>query len=323
MEWLNKNYDRVILLVVALVTVGLSLGLMLKSFAFSENFRLDDVPRKDVLPENRVDDVEAAIATLEIASVIKAPDVNNKQPRLFMTFPIIEKDGEIYDMSENVKLLRPPVDNTWLVDHGLDFLHGNVLGLDGDKDGFTNLEEWEEKTGPSDSASSPPILKKLYFVRREQENYVIEFSAKPDGATFQIARRLPNPTSKFYKLADTFFPDDQRFTIESFEEDSQVVPNSGITRDISRLNIRDSVTGAQIALTYRQKLNLPTYFAVLVFTLGGDEEFRVKQGEVFTLPGWEEPYKVIDIQEETAIIATVPAPGQPEEKYTLPKKAGP
>jgi hypothetical protein len=323
MEWLKKNYDRVILLVVGLLTVGLSVGLMLKSFAFSENFQLEEVSQKDVLPENRIADVQAAIETLKIASAIEPPDVNNKQPRLFMTFPIIERDGEIFDMSENAELLREPVDNTWLIENGLDFLHKDVLALDPDKDGFTNLEEWNEKTSPSDAASSPPILKKLYFVRREQENYVIEFSAKPDAQTFQIARRLPNPVSKFYKKGDTFFGDDQRFTIEGFEEASQQDPNSGIKRDVSRLKVRDSLSGGLIALTYRQKLNLPTYFAILVFTLSGDEEFRVKQGDVFTLPGRAEQYKLIDTQEDTATILTVVAPGQPEETITLTKKTAP
>ena len=137
MEWVNKNYDRVILLVVALVTAGLAIGLIMKSLSFSENFQLSTVPRKDDLPENRIEDVKAAIETLKIASVIEAPDVSGKQPKLFVTFPIIEKDGDIFDMSENEKLLREPADNTWLIENGLDFLREDVLTLDPDKDGFS------------------------------------------------------------------------------------------------------------------------------------------------------------------------------------------
>ncbi|MEM8953143.1 MAG: Amuc_1099 family pilus-like system protein, partial [Verrucomicrobiota bacterium] len=211
MEWVKKHYERLIVLIVALITVGLSVGLILKSFAFSENFALIEVVPRSELPENRLGDVEAAIETLKIASVWDSPVVNDKRVQLFMTFPIVEKDGEIFDMSENEQLLRPPVDNTWLVENGLDFLRADVLDLDPEGDGFSNLEEWNAKTSPSDAESTPPILTKLDFVRREQENYVIEFSAKPDAQTFQVARRLPNPVSKFYNMGDVFFEDDQRF----------------------------------------------------------------------------------------------------------------
>ncbi|MEM7144963.1 MAG: Amuc_1099 family pilus-like system protein [Verrucomicrobiota bacterium] len=317
MDWIKKHYDRLIVLIVALVTVALSVGLILKSFAFSENFALIDVTPRAELPENRLADVEAAINTLKIASVWDSAVVDSKSVRLFMTFPIVERDGEIFDMSENEKLLRPPVDNTWLVEHGLDFLREDVLDMDPEGDGFTNLEEWNAKTVPSDGASSPPILTKLYFVRPDQEQYVIEFSAKPDAATFQVARRLPNPVSGFFKQGDTFFEDDQRFTIENFEAASQEDPNSGIVRDVSRLTVRDSVTGEPIDLVYRQRMNLPTHFAIFDFTLEENDEFRVKEGEIFTLPGRAEQYKLIEVQEDGATISTVPAPGEPEETYPI------
>ena len=47
----------------------------------------------------------------------------------------------------NVMITHPPVPNKWFTDNKLEILDSNILNEDPDGDGFTNLEEWQNRNG--------------------------------------------------------------------------------------------------------------------------------------------------------------------------------
>lgn len=310
MEWLKKNYDRVILLLAALITGGLAISFIVKAVNFGENFLITAVTPKNELPENPQVDVGIATDTLALISLWAPPTLpDEKQPSLFVSVPIVEKDGEIFNMFEEGKLLREPVSNKWLIGNALEFLRADVLELDPDGDFFSNLQEWEAKTEPDDEKDHPSFLKKLVLLQRTQEDYIISFVADNDPS-FQIQRITPNPQTVFKKAGETFF--DDRFKLEGYEKLTANV--GGIDRNVSVLTVTDLETSKQLKLIFRERLNLPTYFAEFQYTLGDPEKITVKEGETFKLPSGDPTiYKLIEVQEVEATIQSVPPLGTADQ----------
>ncbi len=315
MSVVKKKYDRVILIAAAVITILLATLLVLKGISFRENFVLPTIEPKNNLPPNRQLEVETASALLPISMHWVAPDLAGKKPALFVSVPIVEKDGGIFNMNEAEPRLREPVDNGWLVEHGLEFLSADVLAMDADGDGFSNLLEFEGKTNPKNPESHPSFLKKLVFLQRTQENFNLQFMANnhPD---YQVERILHNGNREtwFKKEGDQF--DGDRFVIEGFEKKEAVV--DGITRDVSELIIKDLQTGETIPLPLRTKVNKPTYSGEFRFDIGTPAKITIKKGDTFQLPGiTDSTYRLIEVMEDAASIESVPAPGsgdQPEKE---------
>ena len=54
----------------------------------------------------------------------------------------------------------------------------DVLDQDPDKDGFTNLDEWQGRTDPTDKNSHPDYLTKLHLVSATEEPFPYMFSSR-------------------------------------------------------------------------------------------------------------------------------------------------
>ena len=150
----------------------------------------------------------------------------------------------------------------------LDFKSSDVLVQDSDGDDFTNLEEWEQKTSPSDPASHPYYGLKLVMVDRKQQNYDIEFAGTPDANSYQLTRHA----SSNYRR-DTFIQqlgtitEDGKIKLERFEPLTGT-NRSGITVDTSKLHVTYVETGEPWELVRRQKVTIPTYFLEVTYKLG-------------------------------------------------------
>ena len=62
--------------------------------------------------------------------------------------------------------VHPPVPNEWLEQFDLPIADADVLTQDPDGDGFTNLEEWQNHTNPTDKALASGV-------HREAENEIV------------------------------------------------------------------------------------------------------------------------------------------------------
>ncbi len=306
MDWLKKNYDRVILLVASAVTIWLGATLIMKANGFAENFTLKSVTERNDPPENRQPEVKAATETLRSKGIWTTPTIDGKRPPLFISVPIVEKDGKIFDMTKEEPLLRPPASNAWLVENDLEFLREDVLSRDPDGDGFDNREEWEGKTSPRDAKKHPSRLVKLDLLRVKTYDYIVEFTTRNDPE-YGINRRHPGSESWFKKVGETF--ENGRFRVDAFEE-KYGVSNLGVRQDQSILKISDLQKGQKFDLVRNVRKNLPTYAAIFRYSLGTPQEFEVKVGETFKLPeGDPTNYKLIDLDDAAATITSVPAPG--------------
>ncbi len=330
MDWVSNKWDKVILLVVALIAIGLSVKFVLDSLAYGDRFQTSTVAQDDTFPEMASERVQQC--TLLVAQNTEwklpslGPEGGEKQIPLFKSVPIVTVSGQLIDMLDpNARPLRPPVTNAWLMEYNLDFLKSSVLDDDNDDDGFRNLEEWEAKTDPTDKASHPSFANKLELVSRRQQNYVAEFAAKPDAERYQIIRY----PSSLFNSRDTFIlaigeiSSDEQLRVDSYVEKEEK-DGAGITRDSSELSVTykpNTPDAEQHVLKKGNKTVIPTYFAQFRFLLDKGEDIYVKEGATFKLSlDPETEYKLVDIEEDKAVISYRPEPGADEVTVEINKK---
>ena len=315
---ISKNWEKLILLLVALLTLGASVFTIKNSLAYGDKFEIPTVKQSDELPPMEKETVITSKTLVEIEqlwTLLEIPPVGGGDPRpipLFKSITIVEIQGDLIDMSDpNAKKIRPPVDNQWLLDNELDFLSSNVLQQDPDGDEFVTLDEWNAKTLPRDPSSHPTFVGKLEFLARRQQNYIVEFSAQPDAERYQITRHRSSQFEKatfFMRKGET--SPDQIFRIDKFEK-KEAISNLGIKVDVSELSITYLPDEKSVKLVRRVTTTIPTYYGQFILTIGPEpEEFFVKKGATFFMPiDPETEYKLFDIDTEKAIVSFESEPG--------------
>ena len=127
--------------------------------------------------------------------------------------------------------------NKWLRESNLPrigdnpaYLVPNVGDLDADDDGFSNKEEFEAQTNPTDPKAHPPVTNKLFLKERvAHNNRVILRSSSPP---FQIATQDQKRRNWFVNEGQRF-GDGDRFIAGKLEK--KVVPDPKLgEKDVSR-----------------------------------------------------------------------------------------
>lgn len=320
----SKAWDKLLLLVVGLVVIGLSAMFANLAMGFGARFGMGAASAKNDLPETSEAIAGMAKSFVEKEQLWTTPSKGEaaKPVPLFVSIPIVEANGVLIDMLDpNAPPLRPPVTNAWLLSNKLDFLNSGVLSMDPDGDGFMTLAEWEAKTDPVDPKSRPPYVEKLIFASRQQQDYILRFSARPDAERFQIVRV---PTPKWPK-GDNFYvrvgevSKDEQFRVESFEEKKKM-NNFGIEVDATELKITYLPKNEPHTLVLKADTVIPTYFAEMKFELDAQFHEFVKEGDAFNLAkDPETKYRVMKVNENSVVIS-YQSGAEPEQTVEITKK---
>jgi hypothetical protein len=320
----SKAWDKLLLIVVGLVVIGLSAVFANLALGFGDRFGLGAASAKNDLPETSEEIAKIAKSFVEKEQLWTTPSKGEaaKPVPLFVSIPIVEAGGILIDMLDpNAPSLRPPVTNTWLLSNNLDFLNSGVLSMDPDGDGFTTLAEWEAKTDPGDPKSRPPYAEKLIFASRQQQDYILRFSARPDAEKFQIVR-VPSPK---WPKGDNFYlrvgevSKDEQFRVDGFEEKKK--PNNfGIEVDASEVKITYLPKNETHTLVLKADTVIPTFFAEIKFELDPQFQEYVKEGDTFNLViDPETKYRVTKVNENSAVISYQTGT-EPEQTVEITKK---
>lgn len=320
----EKPWDKFILIAVSVAVVALSAMFAMKALGFSELFTMREATPKQEFPPTDEPIAKIAKNFVEKEQFWKTPNIGKGDTPvpLFVSIPIVEKDGQLINMWDpDAMQLRPPVSNQWLLQNSLDFLSAGVLEQDPDGDGYTSREEWDAKTDPKDPSSRPPYADKLLFVSREQQEYKLRFSARPDAERFQIVRlptrKWPNQENFYLRVGET--SDDGQFRVDSFEEKT-ARSAAGINVDASVLNITHLPKQEKFQLIRRVDQVIPTYFAQMQFSLDPSFKEYVKEGETFNLvKDPETKYRVTKVNEDSVVI-TYQTGAEPEQTVEIKKK---
>lgn len=316
----KSNYEKVILVISALIGLGTAGCLVWLSQGFQEQFVTQAVQERKELGEIPVEEANAALARLQQKFNWVSPVRDNKPVPLNKSVLLIMRDGTLYDLLVADPVFREPLSNEFLVKYDLpNLLSPNVGELDPDGDGFTNEEEFNKGTNPMDPASKPPVTDKLFLKERIAHNYIIKL--RSSNLPVQVQRLEPEPSrSKFVNLGEEFGFENKevRFRVESFEK--KVVPGGATgEQDLSELTLKDLASDKDVLLILNEPLNLAKYEARFVFRLGKETEKVVGINETFQIPGVGTTFQVLEIHEDHAMIVQIQEDGTRGESLKVPQ----
>ncbi len=306
MESLRYNYDRVLLLVAALLALVFGSLLAMKALGLSDSFARNQPEESRDIGEPGAAMVEGASKHLEgdfAWSAPAMPGVPQKKLPLFVSIPILVQNGKEIDLLDpSSPSPRPPFTSDYLYKHRLPVGRTDLAELDPDGDGFNNLEEFNHgKTDPNDPSDHPPFTLKLSLEEVKKDEYSLDYRTgnNPDGE-FSIRetttlfesdppRTPPRRRSHFKRIGDPFGTHpghEDRYTITAFKKVMKPGGAGGIDRPAHVLTVEDA-KGTPIQITYRDPYVLPTYYVVFRNAFPGaptDKIGPVKVGDSFEIP---------------------------------------
>lgn len=323
MERLKENYEQALLGAAALLLLGVAVWLILSARGFNDAFAelLNPPSRNDKIPA-----LDAAAYAAAKTRLTGKQDwegrrmVEGREVPLFVSVPYIAKtemkDGQpvevLIDPARGTESLHPPVPNAWLLANKLPLLDQRVLQDDPDGDGFTNLDEFLGKTDPTDKASHPPYLTKLFLRRFIQKPFRLVFAARV-GENLQINTLDLDAPTQFLKVGSPI--SGTKFKIVEFKPIEKIDPSVGIKRDLSEVTIEHVETGERVVLVKEKEVNSPDSFALLTYLWEG-RDIQLKKNQEFSLkPENDLKYRLIDVSQTGAVIVNV---AKPNDRITVP-----
>ena len=333
MEKLKENYDRVLLIVIGLITLVAGALLITKSFAVGNKFEEVETGDGDKLPETPVEKVATASSHVDTEKKWVTPVAENSEKlyRLFVSIPIVNKAGapkpiDLYD--ENTPV-RPPVSNKYLMDHNLPYRRDDLLGLDIDGDGFTIEQEFEGGgTDPRDPNDYPDPTLKLLLADISKEDYIVMFASQAGGEDFSVRRMDPpgvrldkkEKWSTWVKRGEQFpaaGTDLNRFeVVDHNERDIHNAATSNEKKDVGVLTVLDNTGGGNIDLIQRERTNIPIYRASFTYDgPGGGDDIEGKEfekGDTFKLGNTDVTITITKVTEKEVEFQAKAGDGNPK-----------
>lgn len=302
MDWVKKHYDLVILAVATLCLVSSAAWIATRPTQIEIETMAPRPPRTDQFEEPNLKAIQNASAAAAAPAKWQPDKSGKNQGSLFVSRKYLLKDGKLLDPIEGGEMLHPPVPNQWLEDNGLELSNNDILQLDADADGFTNLEEFNAKTNPKDKTSTPPSFTKLQLVAFKPEPFRIIFKGDggTDGKEFQINfQDLKGAARTQYKKTGEQIADAPYKIVRYTAKPGPYGVN--VKGDLSELTIENTNTGDKLVLVYNQETNDPTSFGEFRNLLTGEVK-TLKKGEQFVIPPDSAKFKLIDINQDSAQI---------------------
>ena len=306
LDWIKTHYDRAVLIAAAIFLFISAIAVWWSVIEFGNRLVSPQQSRAKAASQPAV-----AVELDRAAEQLEQPAQWKRSTRSGLFVPerhFIGADG-LPATLQNTQV-HPPVPNDWFEKYGLHIEDADVLDQDPDKDGFTNLEEWQAGTDPTDKNSHPDYITKLHLVSATEEQFPFIFVSRM-GNKFGINSLDLNEPTQFLKVGDVIRG--TQFKIANFTEKS-ARGEYGTNDDVSELLLEHQQTHVQVTLVKEKVATSPQSVATFVYTWGGRREFEVRKDQEFSLKPVEEiKYKLVDVQPGKAVIVNTQKPDAPIE----------
>ncbi len=303
MDWIRAHYERVLVIAAAAFLFLTAVAVWRSATSFGATFMAAQAaPRpKQPKPPGRAAEMQDAMQKLQ------APPQWTFSGRSGLFVPekhFLGSNGQPATL-QNTQV-HPPVPNEWLEQFGLPIADADVLSEDADGDGFTNLDEWQGHTNPTDKNSHPDYITKLKLKAFTQEPFRFEFASQI-GETFTLnTSDLKQPT-QFLKVGDTIAG--TRFKIVKFAEKHETNAATSGEVDVSELLLEHEETHTRLTLVKEKVAISPESVATFLYSWGEPRQFEVRKDQEFSLKPQEEiKYKLMDVQPNKAVIVNTLKP---------------
>ena len=310
MDWLQKNYERVVLIAGVAILLVSAFCIFQRAIGFQSQFAdLQSHPtQRRASPPGKAKEAEDALQKL------RQPPQWTFGGRSGLFVPekhFIGANGLPATLqSANV---HPPVPNEWLEQFGLPIADADVLEQDPDGDGFTNLDEWKGHTNPTDKNSRPDYVVALKLKSVRDEPFRLLFSSwNPATKTAQLETIDFSEPTQFLRVGDQI--GGTRFKLVKFTEKHRANPATGGDEDVSELTVENVDTHEQPTLVLEKVATSPEPVATFVYTWPAGQppqEFPVRKDQEFSLKPIEQiKYKLVELQPTKAVIVNTQKPNQ-------------
>jgi hypothetical protein len=276
--------------------------LPLKMSAFEE--ALKSAKKPDQVSTNRIDSIEGSFLVSERRVRCRNPECKAVISANIKKYPECrvckQKQTVVSEIEFDVD--KDGLPDVWEKKHGLN-VGLNDADLDKDGDGFTNTEELQAKTDPSDAKSHPDYLDSLRLampMRVKPMPFILTRKNKITGGwrvEFYDAKKK-NDHGRMGRTISVRFIDNKPspieqygFSVVDFKENSEIVKVKGgmpKPHDISEATL-ERKDGKIIKLIMSENVkDAPRdqdLEATLVFERGGTKEFKVVEGSTIELHG--------------------------------------
>lgn len=304
MNWIRSHPDRVAALAAAALLFFTAVLIWGKAASFTENFgdSLSGGAPKPAAPPPKAVELEQATQKLRQP----AQWTFGGRSGLFVPEKHFIGANGLPATLQNTEV-HAPVPNKWLELNSLPIADADVLMQDPDTDGFTNLEEWQGHTNPTDQSSHPPYVTKLKMKSFTKQTFPLIFSSWV-GDNYAINSTDDEQPTQFLKIGDTV--KGTRFRIVSFAEKSEP-DRFGTDIDVSELTLEHEESKEQVTLVMERTSISPESVANFVYPLADHPEFSVKKDQEFSLkPEAQIKYKLVDVQPDKAVIVPAEHPNE-------------
>jgi hypothetical protein len=301
LEWIKAHYDRVALIAAGIFLFISSISIWWNAIQFGNRLVAPPgPPPKNASPPPVATELDRAAKQLQHPTQWKS----STHSGLFVPEKhFIGANGQPATLKNTQ--VHPPVPNDWFEKFGLPIQDADVLEQDLDGDGFTNVDEWQGGTDPTNKDSHPDYLTKMHLVSATEEPFPFIFASRT-GNTFGFNSIDESEPTQFLKIGDVIRGTD--FKIVKFTEKHER-NQYGTTVDVSELLLEHKDTHAQITLVKEKVATSPQSVATFVYNWGGRREFEVRKDQEFSLKPVEEiNYKLVDVQPNKAVIVNTQKP---------------
>jgi hypothetical protein len=307
LDWIKAHYDRVALIAAAVFLFLSAISIWWSAIQFGNRLvaHQPGSPPKNASPPAMATELDRAAERLQHPSQWKS----STRSGLFVPEKHFIGANGLPATLQNTQV-HPPVPNDWFEKFNLPIQDADVLAQDPDRDGFTNLDEWQGSTDPTNKDSHPDYLTKLHLVSATEEPFPFVFASRV-GGTFALNTIDQSEPTQFLKIGDVIRGTD--FKIVKFTE-KQARNQYGTKVDVSELLLEHQESKVQVTLVKEQVATSPQSVATLVYSWGGRREFEVRKDQEFSLKPVEEiKYKLVDVQPAKAVIVNTQKPNAPIE----------
>lgn len=356
---MKKSYEKIILAVCAVAGLGLAYVGYAKSGSVETEFDFSakQAGKNDVA----VDGAEKLTATLGTVSkpvlLEQATLGDSMRPvdnfvgvTLFAKKPTGgEKTAKPVDPVLDSPI-HPPIPNLWWLENKIDPGFGDSPDRDEDKDGFSNRDEFDAKTNPTDAKSFPGLIQKLQFAKYESAGYFLWFSSAlgpnqyqfkivPLPAAFEAAtdvekERFLGGSGLKYNRTENFIGSGENIFIDGFGKDRfklKSVSEKEVTNEATKLTTKNEFAIIEdLAPNKKEEFEIPRNpkskerpgtvrydrTATLVLNAIGEEgkEFKVQENTTFSLPSSkaDKAYLLKKVTSESITVEYKDAEGKPQ-----------
>ena len=310
MEWIRAHYERVALLAAAIFLFFCAILIWRNAVKFGADF----AARKTELQLKNASPPRTAVELGHAAEELEQPAQWTSRERSGLFVPekhFIDANG--LPATLKTTMVHPPVPNEWLEQFNLPIADADVLEQDPDGDGFTNFDEWQGHTNPSDKNSHPSYLTKLKVKSSTEEPFQVMFSSSV-GDTYAINTIDMSQPTQFLKIGDTIAG--TRFKMVKFTPKYET-NQYGTRVDASELTIEQEDTKEELTLVKEKVAMSPESVVTFVYSWPATavpREFEVRKDQELSLkPVDEIKYKLVDVQPDKAVIVNTKVPNEPIE----------